>query len=248
MTLSKNEIRLIRSLSSKKYREKEGLFIVEGEKLVDEATRSGFTIEKTIFRNDIGDAEMAKISLLSTPSPVMAILRIPEHMKKTNTANNGDIRGDIRTDRLSIALDGVRDPGNMGTIIRLSDWFGIDALYLSEDCVDIFNPKVIQATMGAIFRVRMIYTDLKQLCSRYASAGSPVYGTFLDGENIYKGELSENGLIIMGNEGDGISPEIAGLVDRRLFIPPYPENSTGSESLNVATATAVICSEFRRRI
>jgi TrmH family RNA methyltransferase len=141
----------------------------------------------------------------------------------------------------------VQNPGNLGTIIRLADWFGISDIVCSADCADCFNPKVIQATMGAIIRVRVHYTDLAKWLAKQQTAGTPIYGTFLDGENIYSKRLTHNGVIVMGNEGQGIGAACAATVSERLYIPPYPTDNNGSESLNVAIATAIICSEFRRR-
>ena len=146
---------------------------------------------------------------------------------------------------LSIALDGVQDPGNLGTIIRIADWFGIENIICSPNCVDLYNPKVVQATMGAIARVKVHYTELPQLIN--AMKNLPIYGTFLEGEFIYDTPLSNKGIIVMGSEGTGISKEVGQLVNKKLFIPSYPPNRTTSESLNVAVATSIICSEFRRR-
>ena len=139
-----------------------------------------------------------------------------------------------------------QDPGNLGTIIRLADWFGIEDIFCSTGTVDVFNPKTVQATMGAIARVKVHYCDLPKLIS--SLKGIPVYGTFLDGNIIYSETLSANGLIVMGNEGNGISREVEALINRRLYIPNYPQERETSESLNVAIATAVVCAEFRRRL
>ena len=148
-------------------------------------------------------------------------------------------------------MDGIRDPGNLGTILRIADWFGISAVYASPDTVDLFNPKVVQATMGAIFRVRFHYTDIPALCTSALQAGGQVYGTFLDGTRIYDRPLSDGSkapsVIVIGNEANGISPEVAACVSERLFIPPYPADDPGSESLNAAVATAITVAEFRRR-
>lgn len=235
-TLSKNEIKTIRSLSQKKFREREGCFVAEGDKLVAEAEASGWETVKIYRTSDIGEEQMSRITLLSTPSPSLAVIRIPER-KFTGNIEDG----------LYLGLDGVRDPGNMGTILRIADWFGIKAVLASPDCVDIYNPKTVQATMGAIFRVPVISTDLKEACRTFRKAGRPVYGTFLDGENIYSRSLDSSGLIIMGNEGSGISDRVSELVTARLNIPSFSIYGEGSESLNVAVATAVVCSEFRRR-
>ena len=229
-------------MSQKKFRDEEGLFVVEGEKLVAEALASSFEVLKVYRREDIGDAAMARISGLSSPSPALAIVRKPLSVSDLPSVPG---RG------LYLALDGIRDPGNMGTILRIADWFGLDGVYASEDSVDIFNPKVVQATMGAIFRVRFTYCSLPELCCSFREAGGKVYGTFLDGENIYRKQLergsSAPSLVITGSEAHGISQEVAECVSDRLFIPPYPAEDPGSESLNAAVATAITLAEFRRR-
>ncbi|MBR1886937.1 MAG: RNA methyltransferase [Bacteroidales bacterium] len=226
------EIKWIKSLSQKKFRDSEGMFVVEGEKMVQEALKSGFEVERVLRKEEIGEASMARISALSSPSPVLAVVRIP------------DSRTQAPGDGLYLALDGIRDPGNLGTILRIADWFGIDAVYASEDTVELYNPKVVQATMGAIFRVPFYTANIPSLCSSYSG---PVYGTFLDGENIYSKELSSKGIIVIGNEANGISKETAAAVTDRLYIPPFPADDPGSESLNAAVATAVTVAEFRRR-
>ena len=236
------EIKYIKSLSQKKFRDEYGVFVVEGEKLVQEALASGFEVEKVYRKDEIGEAAMARISALSSPSPALAIVRKPSDISNASLPSKG----------LFLALDGIRDPGNLGTILRVSDWFGIDAVYASEDTVDVFNPKVVQATMGAIFRVKFHYTSVPELCHKAVSAGGKVYGTFLDGENFYSKELSNGvdspSVIVIGNEANGISAPTAACVTDRLYIPPYPVGDPGSESLNAAIATAVTVAEFRRRL
>ena len=226
------EIKYIKSLSQKKFRDCEGLFVVEGEKLVQEALDSGFEVEKVYRKEDIGEAAMARISALSSPSPVLAVVKQPSRPFK------------VPGQGLYLALDGIRDPGNLGTILRIADWFGIDAVYASPDTVEIYNPKVVQSTMGAIFRVPFYTADIPSLCSSYKGK---VYGTFLDGENMYKKDLEATGIIVIGNEANGISKETAACVTDRLYIPPYPADDPGSESLNAAVATAITVAEFRRR-
>ncbi len=226
------EIKFIKSLSQKKFRDQYGVFAVEGEKLVQEALNSGFEVEKVYRKEDIGEAAMARISALSSPSPVLAVVKQPSRPFKAPAQG------------LYLALDGIRDPGNLGTILRIADWFGIDAVYASEDTVELYNPKVVQSTMGAIFRIPFYTADIPSLCSSY---NGKVYGTFLDGENMYKKELSATGIIVIGNEANGISKETAACVTDRLFIPPYPADDPGSESLNAAVATAITVAEFRRR-
>ena len=233
----KSEIAFVRSLSSKKERAASGLFVAEGEKLVGEMLASEFRVRK-IFRcgeedrseagsvdtERVSPKEMERISALKTPTPVLALIELPRYRLSVGTG----------TDDLALALDGVQDPGNLGTIVRLADWFGIRDIVCSENTADCFGPKAVQATMGAIARVR--------------ERGTPVYGTFLEGEDIYRAGLSAGGIVVMGSEGNGISSGTARCVTRRLFIPPYPGAAPTSESLNVAMATAVVAAEFRRRI
>ncbi len=249
MSISANEIKRVRSLSDKKFRDRYGLFCVEGEKMVDEALRSGFDVE-TVYRKDkIGEEQMGRISSLSSPSPVLAVVRKPQDINLSSDAALSDALGQSG---LYLALDSIRDPGNLGTILRVADWFGIDAVFAAPDTVDVFNPKVVQATMGAIFRVKFHYAEIPALCRAAVSAGGNVYGTFLDGSDIYEKQLNPGkdspSVIVIGNESNGISNEVAGLVSDRLYIPPYPKNDTGSESLNAAVATAITVAEFRRRM
>lgn len=232
--LTNSEIRTIRSLREKKFRDELGLFVVEGEKMVREALDSDMKVEAVYRMEEVGETAMSKMSQLTTPSPVLAVVRRP-------------LPGPVDIDRdLYVGLDAVRDPGNLGTIIRLADWFGVKAVFCSTDCVDAFNPKVVQATMGAIFRVKVIYCNLPALCRRFKEAGLPVYGTFLNGTDIYTSKLSAAGLVLMGNESNGLGPEAGAEVDERLLIPSF--NGSKAESLNVAVATAVTLSEFRRRL
>lgn len=235
------EIKYVKSLSQKKFRDEYGVFAVEGEKLVEEALASAFEVVKVYRREDIGEAAMARISSLSSPSPALAVVARPADISS----------GDIPEGGLFLALDGIRDPGNLGTIIRTADWFGARAVFCSPDTVDCFNPKVVQATMGAIFRVKIHYTPVPELCRGLRDSGGKVYGTFLDGENIYSAGLSAAGdrprAIVIGNEANGISRETASFVTDRLFIPPYPAGERSSESLNAAVATAITLAEFRRR-
>ena len=173
--------------------------------------------------------------MLKTPQQVLAVFRQPEYVLNTS----------ILRDSLCLALDDVQDPGNLGTIIRLADWFGIEHIICSSNTVDIYNPKTVQATMGGIARVKTYYTPLPDLIRSLGDI--PVYGTFLDGKNIYGQPLSRNGLIVMGNEGNGISKEVEALINQKLYIPNYPQERETSESLNVAIATAIVCAEFRRQ-
>lgn len=232
--LTNNEIKTIKSLREKKFRDSLGLFVVEGEKLVREALASGLEVVKIVKREDEGDAVMARISSLSSPSPILAVLKKPT--PEAIGAPNG----------LCLALDSIRDPGNLGTIMRIADWFGVERIYASLDTVDVYNPKVIQASMGTIFRKNLIYCNLPELCRHFTASGMQVFGTFLEGDNIYECSLPKEGLIIMGNEADGISAEVAAELSQRLNIPNFSKG-VGAESLNVASATAVTLSEFRRR-
>ena len=242
--LSANTIKTIRSLSEKKFRDRLGLFTVEGEKMVSEALASSFEVENVYRTEDIGSSAMERITSLSSPSPVLATVRIPGdlHSSPEKVLKGG--RG------LYLALDTIRDPGNMGTIIRTADWFGVDAIFAAPDSVDVFNPKVVQSTMGAIFRVKFHYTSIPDLLKRCSLLGGTSYGTFLDGDSIY-GPLPEEGdspvIIVIGNESRGISPETGSLVSRRITIPSFAKEGAGSESLNAAVATAVTLAEFRRR-
>ena len=240
--ITRAEILDIKSLATKQGREELGAFIAEGEKLVGEIRNSSLRIRRIlqtrpIFADGelISEKEMERISQLKSANSVLAVVELPKH--KLSLANP--------TKNLVLCLDRIQNPGNLGTIIRLADWFGISDIVCSEDTADCFNPKVVQATMGAILRVRVHYTNLASWLS--SQSGACIYGTFLEGENIYNAQLETSGVIVMGNEGQGISDEVAEQVTHKLLIPPYPADRCGSESLNVAVATAVICSEFRRR-
>lgn len=240
--LSNKDIKFIKSLSSKKFRDETGLFVVEGEKMVQEALKSRFEVESVFRRDEIGDEAMSRISQFSSPSPVLAIVRKPVEMDE----------GPVRIENgLYLALDSIRDPGNLGTILRIADWFGIKSVIASRDTVEIFNPKVVQSTMGAIFRVDFHYTDLEGFADAVLKSGGKVYGTFLDGDSIYSKALDPGmerpSVIVIGNEANGISASMEKLVSDRLFIPPYPVDDPGSESLNAAVATAITVAEFRRR-
>lgn len=249
MSISANEIKRVRSLSDKKFRDRYGLFCVEGEKMVDEALRSGFDVETVYRKDEIGEEQMSRISSLSSPSPALAVVRKPQDI---NLSSDAALSSALGRSGLYLALDSIRDPGNLGTILRVADWFGIDAVFAAPDTVDVFNPKVVQATMGAIFRVKFHYAEIPALCRAAVSAGGNVYGTFLYGSDMYEIQLNTGkdspSVIVIGNESNGISDEVAGLVSDRLYIPPYPKNDTGSESLNAAVATAITVAEFRRRM
>lgn len=241
-SISTSQIKLIKSLSEKKFRDQYGLFAVEGEKMVAEAMASGFGIEAVYRRDEIGDRAMSRISMLSSPSPVLALVRIPDNGEDVPVPSSG----------LYLGLDGIRDPGNLGTMIRIADWYGIGRVYASRDTVDLYNPKVVQATMGAVFRVKFTRGGLASYCDAFLNAGGHVYGTFLDGSNIYERSLDCGSdrpvLVLIGNESHGISPELDAMVSDRLYLPPYPPDVRGSESLNAAMAAALTVAEFRRRL
>lgn len=227
--ISKNKIKLIRSLEHKKFRKETGLFVAEGRKIISDLKKNFELVD--FFEGE--DAE--KASLLDTPANQLALFKCKNHSVK-----------EINQSALTLALDDIQNPGNLGTIIRLADWFGIEEIYCSEKCADIYNPKVVQATMGSLGHVNVYYTNLKKLLQTLPE-NYPIYGTFLEGDNIYEQKLTKNGVVIMGNEGHGISDDIKNLVNAKLFIPNYPHDRQLGESLNVAIATAIICSEFRRR-
>ena len=250
--LSKSLLKLIKSLELKKYRKEHGLFVAEGGKTVCDLIAGGMSAETVIATSEwldrhkapentriteVSEDEMKRASFLRTPQGILAIFRQPEHT----------LDYDVPTRRLCLALDNVQDPGNLGTIVRIADWFGIEEIYCSTESADIYNPKCIQATMGAAGRVKVFYTNLTELLEK-TKEKAPVYGTFLDGKDVYNEELSTKGIIVMGNEGNGISAECARHITKRILIPNYPTGRETSESLNVSTATAIICSEFRRRM
>lgn len=248
MAISNNEIKRIKALQQKKFRDESGLFTVEGEKMVQEALDSPFDVESVYRKEDIGTDAMNRISALSSPSPVLAVVKKPAD----SIIDDIDVLLPLlQKGGLYLALDAIRDPGNLGTILRIADWFGIEAVFASKDTVDVFNPKVVQSTMGAIFRVKLHYVDLPVLFNKIRSIDGKIFGTFLDGRNMYDRDL-DNGddapsVIVIGNEANGISNEVEALVSDRLYIPPYPQDSPGSESLNAAVATAITVAEFRRR-
>ena len=252
MMISKNQLKEVRQLELKKFRTAKGLFVAEGPKVVGDLlavmpARQVFATPEwnPPFACDplvrISQEELHKLSFLQHPQQVVALFPIP-------LSTDHDVDDLCKTARreLIMALDGVQDPGNLGTIIRLCDWFGITRLVCSHDTADAFNPKVVQATMGSIARVRVTYTDLPALCERLDTQ-TPIYGTLLDGDNLYSTPLSSHGMIVMGNEGKGLSPSMREKVTHRLRIPSYPPSRDTAESLNVAMATGIVCAEFRRR-
>ncbi|MGJ8592122.1 MAG: TrmH family RNA methyltransferase [Aquaticitalea sp.] len=239
--LTKNQIKLITSLSQKKFRNQHQLFLVEGKKGVEEFLNSGFELHhlfatKNEFQVEerqhtlIKEAELKKISTLKNPNTVLGLFKMPEPKS-------------VETSKLILALDDVRDPGNLGTIIRLCDWFGIEHMVCSEATVDCYNPKVVQATMGSLTRVSIHYLDLEAFLK---STEGTKFGAFMEGKNIYNSSLPESGILVMGNEANGISSKIEALIDQKISIPRFGSLKS-TESLNVATATAILLSEFRRR-
>ena len=239
MSLSKNQIKLITSLSQKKYRQKHKLFVVEGVKVVQEFLNSSYELD-IVFSSDtdfsstnkfieVTDQELKKISSLKNPNKVLAIFKIPNQI---NPIMGG----------LILALDSINDPGNLGTIIRLCDWFGIEQLVCSNETVDCFNSKVVQASMGSLTRVAVSYLDLKKYLQ---NASVPIFVADMDGLDVYKTKLPDSAVLVLGNEANGISDEIKQLVTTKITIPRYGAFQQ-TESLNVATASAILLSEFRR--
>lgn len=252
--ISKSELSFVKSLHQKKYREQNGLFLVEGAKMVEELLNSSFSIHsiyalgyylataqisakltKNIKIREVTQAELKKMSLLNTPNQALAVAYIPQTVASAgNPAKGGTFSG-----KFSVFLDRVQDPGNMGTIIRTADWFGLDTIVASEDSVEFYNPKVVQASMGSLFRVGLFNNDLSSLLSE---AGIPVYGAVLDGKNVYRQPFGREGILLMGNESQGISPGLRNFITHPVSIPRFG----AAESLNVSAAAAILCSEIRR--
>lgn len=242
--MNKAQLKTYRSLKLKKYRDELGLFLAEGHKCIEELQKA-FELEALLTEDEVGRTAIEQLSSLRTPQGVIGVFK-----KRTNNP--------IAAGGLILVLDGIQDPGNLGTIIRTADWFGVNDIVCSLDTADCYNPKVVQATMGALARVRVHYVDLPQWLQQYNNTSIqqsvPVYGTLLDGRNMYEVLQSEgrsysasgHAVIIMGNEGNGISPEVRRYITHPLLIPSFPPGEPTSESLNVAIATAVILAEFRR--
>ena len=252
--LTNNKIKLIKSLDKKRERVEAGCFVVEGEKMVRELLTSRFeTIEVFALQQyidelpanlkrkteitAIGERDLERISFLKTPNKAVALAKLPQ--------NAPDILPDLNG--LNIALDNIQDPGNLGTIVRTAAWFGIGNVFCSPDTVDVYNPKVIQSTMGAIFKVNVSYCNLVDLAATARKARIPMFGTRLDGENLYAAKLPKGAIVVMGNESKGLSAEISALTDSNLKIPSYAPPTADMESLNVSVATAIVCAEFRRQ-
>lgn len=251
--LSKNQKKLIASMAQKKQRDIQKLFLAEGPKTVTDLLEAGMQATLVAHTNDwslpptcsseplelmpITQKELDSVSHLKTPQQVLALFKQAQYPVNNNAINN----------ELTLVLDGIQDPGNMGTIIRLADWFGIHQIVCSTDTVDVFNPKVVQATMGAIARIKVHYTDLPAFLQQYREkCDNPIYGTYLEGKNIYENALTAPSLIVMGNEGNGIRAENASHISHKITIPNFPAGTPTSESLNVGVAAAIVCAEFRR--
>ena len=250
--LSKHLTNIIQNLEKKKFREKYNLFKIEGEKLVQELFLSDMKVDTLIARPswiernrrkaqsyntiEVNEIEMGRVSNFKSLPEVIALAQIPVKEHSPEEIKN----------ELSIVLNGIQDPGNLGTILRLSDWFGVRHVFCDHDCANIFNPKSVQASMGAIFRVNVFYLDLVEFIPQFVDQDFPCYGAFLEGENIYRTELRTKGFIVMGNEGNGISPAIERFVTRKITIPSFAHSPYSTESLNVGVATGIILSEFKR--
>ncbi|MCK4664957.1 MAG: RNA methyltransferase [Bacteroidales bacterium] len=251
--ITKNQIKLINQLKLKKFRDKYQLFIAEGIKIVNDLYDSSFEIQSIFITSEyyeqvnnkfqdikdiniITDNEIKKISLQKSPNKIFAIVKIPQY----------DIDYQEIENNLTLVMDNIQDPGNLGTIVRIADWFGIANIVCSENCVDIYNQKVIQATMGSISRIKIHYIDLAIFFENVAN-NVTVYGTFLEGKNIYEKNFNKNGIVIFGNESKGISDNLHKYISEKIFIPNYPASQKTAESLNISTAAAIICYEFRRK-
>ncbi len=253
--ISKSQISQIASLHRKKFRKERGLFIAEGEKVCRELIESDLTIlsvfmteefriEKfSLWKNKVNsetitEKELEKISALTTPQHILAVAEIPDK----------NFSSDILKNSLSLMLDDIKDPGNLGTIIRIADWFGIGNIICSETCADAYNPKTVQSSMGSLFRVGIYYQALDKVLAKASGDNIPVYGTLLEGENIYSSKLNEKGIIVIGSESHGISENLIQFITRKISVPSFSKSATQkAESLNAAMAAAIVCSEFRRR-
>lgn len=255
--VTKNAIKYVRSLSVKKFRDAEQSFVAEGPKAVADLLAllpcrqlyatphflqdlPASVLHQVGQLHEVTPDDIERLSLLRAPREAVAVFERPSWSYVA-----GETLDHLPASELCLALDGIQDPGNVGTIVRLADWFGITHLFASPDTADVFAPKVVQATMGSVGRVQVHYLDLPNFLRRLP-AEVPVYGTFLDGQNLYAQKLQPHGVLVMGNEGRGISPSVAQLANRRLYIPNYPPGRATGESLNVAVATAIVCAAFRR--
>ncbi len=262
--ISKNKIKELKKLHVKKHRNSSKYFIVEGEKIVSELLEERF--QNSSFRyqvhaiygikdwleqlppylisgvdvvEDVDYQQLKQITTLKNPNNVLAVVEMPEMNDAIDNVNNG----------FSLILDNIQDPGNLGTIIRTADWFGVDSIFCSLDTVDMYNTKVIQSAMGSVFRVNVVYCDLQRLLNDVQkTSGAIIYGTFLKGKSIYDTQLKQhNGYVVLGNESKGINKALVSLVDEPLFIPKFNSSSFSAESLNISIAAGIVCSEFKRR-
>jgi TrmH family RNA methyltransferase len=248
--LTSQQLKDIKSLQSKKFRKEYGLFVAEGDKLITDLLQ-GNLIFKNVYHTslwappkncpqslftEVSSMEMERMSGLVTPSSVLATINYPQY----------EVKPEELVNCLTLALDDVQDPGNVGTILRLADWFGIDTILCSHGTADAFAPKVVQASMGAISRVNVVYCNLADVLASVRGS-IPIYGAFMEGANIYNANLQTNGIVVMGNEGSGISPDVEKLITHKISIPSFASGRQSVESLNVAMAAAIICSEFKRR-
>jgi TrmH family RNA methyltransferase len=254
--LSKNKIKLIRFLGTKKYREQQGLFVAEGDKIVSDLLHAKDWPVRYLFgkkewlrklspqqKEDIEEIteisyeELRRISYMKSPHNVLALTALPDWAAPPAPPQ----------DDLALVLENIQDPGNLGTIIRTATWFGIRHIFCSPGSVDVFNPKVVQASMGAFIHTSVYYTDLSELIKNALESGVPVYGTFLEGEPLFTSPLERQGLIVFGNESKGISPALTALIPHKLTIPSFPDDQPTTNSLNISSSTAILCAEFRRR-
>lgn len=250
--LSNNRISFVKSLQQKKYRAEEGLFVAEGDKLVREYLQSSFEVESVYATTDwlqrngtlikqptdsagVAEKDLTRMSSLVTAPEVLAVVKVPQYAIETSEFRKG----------LSLVLDGIRDPGNLGTIIRTADWFGVGNIVASEDTAEHWNPKVVQASMGSLTRVKIVNRNLEEFFSEIQH--SSVYGTFMDGDNIYSSELPKDAIIVIGNEANGIREATEKFITKKIAIPSFGTSSQKAESLNAAIATALVLAEFRRR-
>jgi len=253
--ISKSTIKLIKSLALKKYRIKENLFLVEGDKIVTEVLNSDYSVEKLFATNsyfslneqickkaksfiEVSHKDIINASLLNSPQNSLALCSVKIHTFYQNEIGNN----------LSIYLDDIQDPGNLGTILRICDWYKVENLFCSPKTVDIYNPKVIQASMGSFSRVNTYSIPFEQVANMAKSSSMPLYGAFLQGENIYKEKLPQRAILVVGNEGKGIQKEIEVMIDKKIKIPEFSTDKISAESLNVSVAMAIICSEFKRQL
>lgn len=252
--VSSSQLRFVRSLHQKKFREKERRFLVEGPKLVQELFESRAFVVENVYATEawrvpddvnpalvqiVTDEQLGRLSLMETPNKVLAVCEMPAPSFQLNPPSKG----------LTLLLDQISDPGNLGTIIRTADWFGIGQVFCSLDSAELFNPKVIQATMGSVFRIQVHYTSLIDLLVRNTeSVGMPVYAAVLGGKNVFDADLKPDAWLLMGNESRGVSPMLMPFVTKAITIPSFPKGHASAESLNVSVATGVLCAEFLRRL